>query len=173
MPSTPTFNTVAGQTVERELLLLFLNTGSSSSPVWSVIGKRVEDSSAEYDWNRETKQDILGQTYTTMRKPIITQTFDPCELDSGDAAQVMIWEKAVKEQDPSALCNLDMMVVHCYSGTKDTAMFAERYPSSAVEVTGLGGSNTVGMPITVTFGGQRTTGTAAISNGTATFTAAS
>ena len=40
-----TFTTAAGQTVARELLLAYLNTGTGSAPVWSVIGKRVEDSS--------------------------------------------------------------------------------------------------------------------------------
>lgn len=167
-----TFNTTAGNTVERELLLLYLNTGTTSTPVWSVIGKRVEDSSEELDWQRESKKDILGITYSSMKKPIITQSFDPCELDSSDAAQVKIWNLAIKDQDASTLANMDMLLVHCYAGTKDTAMFAERYSACAVEATGLGGSATVGMPITCTFGGDRTVGTAAISNGVCTFTAA-
>ena len=72
------FNTTEGQTIDRALLISYLNTGtSSSSPTWSPIGKRVEDSSQEFDWSEETKQDILGSTYTTMKKPVITQTFDP------------------------------------------------------------------------------------------------
>lgn len=44
------------------------------------------DSSMEYDWQEESEKDILGTTRTSMKKPIITQTFDPCELDAGDAA---------------------------------------------------------------------------------------
>ena len=44
-----TFNTTPGQTVGREMLIAYLNTGESSTPTWSPIGKRVEDSSAEYD----------------------------------------------------------------------------------------------------------------------------
>ena len=73
-----TFNTTPGQTVDRKLLLLYLNTGTESEPLWSVIGKRVEDSSMEFDWGDESKKDILGDTYTTMSKPTITQTFEPC-----------------------------------------------------------------------------------------------
>lgn len=82
-----TFNTTPGQTVGREMLIAYLNTGESSTPTWSPIGKRVEDSSAEYDWQTETKVDIFGNTYTNGKKPTITQTFDPCELDADDAAQ--------------------------------------------------------------------------------------
>lgn len=113
-----TFNTNAGETIERELLIAYLNTGTSESATWSPIGKRVEDSSEEIDWGEETKQDILGHTHTTLKKPTITQTFEPCDLDSGDAAQVKIWNLAIKEQNAPALSNMDMLIVHLYAGTR-------------------------------------------------------
>ena len=56
---------------------------------------------------------------------------------------------------------------------KKTAVFAERYKGAAIEATGLGGEGGgfVGMPLTVTPGGERITGTAAVgSNGEITFT---
>ena len=166
------FNTKPGEVVARNLLLLYLNTGASAeTPTWSIVGKRVEDSSMEYDWGDETKIDILGATHTTMKKPVITQTFEPCELDGEDTAQVRIWNQAIKDQDTGAMCNNDLLVVHLYAGTKDTAAFAERYPSSMIKPSGLGGSSNVGMPIGVTFGGERTTGTAKIAKGAVTFTA--
>lgn len=167
-----TFNTADGAVVERKLLILYLNTGTASAPIWSAIGKRVEDSSMEYDWGDESKTDIFGETYTTMRPPVITQTFDPCELDGGDVAQVKIWNMAIREQDVAAMTNNDLLVVHAYAGTADTAVFAERYGSCMVKPSGLGGSSNVGMPIDVTFGGKRTKGTAAVTDSTVTFTAA-
>lgn len=165
-----TFTTTAGQTVARELLIAYLNTGTSTVPVWSPVGKRVEDSSEEYDWNTESKRDILGSTYGKMDKPIITQTFEPCELDSGDAAQQKIWNLAVVKQDAMALAAQDMLVVHTYAG------FAERYEACMIEVTGLGGEGggSVGMPINVTYGGTRTLGSATKkTDGSIEFTAAS
>ncbi len=57
------FNTNAGQTIAREMLIVYLNTGTTASPVWSAVGKRVEDSSTEIDWDTETIRDILGATY--------------------------------------------------------------------------------------------------------------
>lgn len=166
-----TFNTNPGQTVGRELLIAYLNTGTNSAPVWSPVGKRVEDSSVEYDWGKESKTDIFGQVYTTMKKPVITQTFDPCELDAGDNAQLKIWNLAIKEQDAMALTNLDMLIVHFYAGD---VSFAERYESCAVSPTSLGGAGggTIGMPIEITYGGNRTLGTATNSEGTVTFTKA-
>lgn len=167
-----TFNTPAGQTVDRALLIAYLNTGDVEAPVWSAVGKRVEDSSTEYDWSEESKQDILGQSYTTLKKPVITQTFDPCELDSGDAAQLKIWNLAIKEQNVAALANMDMLIVHLYAGTSGSA-FAERYSGCTVKPSSLGGEGggNIGMPIDVTYGGVRTTGTAKVAAGVVTFTA--
>ena len=167
------FNTTSGQTVDRALMIAYLNTGTNSAPVWSPLGKRVEDSSAEYDWSDETKQDILGNTWATMKKPVVTQTFDPCELDASDVAQQKIWNLAVVQQDAAALANQDMLIVHLYAGTATTAAFAERYESCMVKPSSLGGEGggNIGMPIDVTYGGKRTTGTAAVSDGTVTFTA--
>ena len=167
------FNTPAGQTVDRELLIAYLNTGSESSPAWSPFGTRVTDSSMEYDWQEESNKDILGTTRTTMKKPIITQTFDPCDLDAGDAALTKIWGLAVKEQNAAALANQDVLIVHHYAGTAKTAVFAERYDASMVKPSSLGGEGGgfVGMPIDVTLGGNRTTGTASVSaNNGVTFT---
>lgn len=168
-----TFNTVSGQTIDREMLIAYLNTGTSSTPVWSPLGKRVSDSSAEYDWSQETEQDILGNTFTTMKKPVVTQSFDPYYLDGGDAAAVKIWNMAVKDHDAAALAAQDMLIVHLYAGTANTAVFAERYSECAIQTTGIGGEGggRLSMPVEVTYGGTRTVGTAAVSNGEVTFTA--
>lgn len=169
-----TFNTTAGQTIDRELLIAYGNTGTYASPSWSPLGSRVTDSSMEFDWSEETNQDILGVTYGSMNKPIIKQTFDPAPLDAGDEYQVLLWNLAVKEHNSSALSAQDLLVVHAYAGTANTAVFAERYPSSMVKANSLGGKGGghVGMPYEVTFGGIRETGTAAVAaDGTVTFTA--
>lgn len=168
------FNTTPGQTVAREMLVAYLNTGDADEPVWSAIGKRVEDSSEELDWGEETSQDILGQSYTTMKKPVITQTFDPCPLDAGDEAQVKIWNLAFKEQNAQALTAQDMLIVHLYASASgsNTAAFAERYSACMVKPTSLGGEGggNLGMPLDVTYGGTRTIGTATVTASGVTFT---
>ena len=154
------FNTTEGQTVGRELLIAYMNTGTYSAPVWSAIGKLVEDSSMEYDWSKESQQDILGNVFTTMKKPIITQSFDPIPLDAGDAAAVKIWNLAVKDQDAQALANQDMLIGHFYA-TSGEAIFAERYESCAVDMSSNGGEGggTLGISTEITYGGTRTIGT--------------
>ena len=67
----------------------------------------------------------------------------------------------------------DMLLVHFYAGTAATPV-AERYASCMIEATGLGGKGggNLGMPMTITFRGTRTTGTASkdASTGEVTFT---
>ena len=169
-----TFNTTSGQTIKRELLVAYLNTSATSTPVWSPLGKRVTDSEQSYDWSEDSSQDILGNTWSTMKKPVISQDFDPYDLDGGDVAALKIWNMAVKDQNYTALASQDMLIVHLYAGTADTAMFAERYSACSIRPSSLGGEGggNLGMPISVTYGGQRTTGTASVSTaGVVTFSA--
>lgn len=76
----------------------------------------------------------------------------------------------MKAQDYAALANLDMLVVHAYAGS-EAAPFAERYQSCAVAPSSIGGASNIGMPIEVTFGGKRTTGTASVGDTGVSFTA--
>lgn len=169
-----TFNTTPGETISRELLIAYLNTGTEAAPVWSPLGKRTTDSSEEFDWGEETNQDILGNTFTTMKKPTITQSFDPWDLDGGDAAQAKIHKLAIIEHNASALTNQDMMIAHFYTTSSgNTGSFAERYSSCMVKPNSLGGEGggNIGMPVDVTYGGTRTIGAATKGNdGTITFT---
>lgn len=166
------FNTPEGQTIARETLIACLNTGTSEAPVWSPVGIRVYSSQADYDWQRETQQDIIGNAYSAMKKPIITQAFDPWELSNGDAAQHQIWTDGIKNQDAQAMSGKDMLIIHKYAGTKDTAVFAERYSACAIEINSIGGDGggNLAMPITVTYGGTRTTGTVKVTGTEFAFT---
>lgn len=168
------FNTPEGETVNRELQVALLNVGTSAAPDLAPLGSRTTDSSAEYDWSRESNTDILGKVRTSMKKPIITQTFDPLPLDGGDKAITYLHQLAIVDQNPAALCNLDMVIVHLYADvTGKEGFFAERYDACSVEATGLGGEGggNINMPITVTYGGNRTLGTATRNaDGSFTFT---
>lgn len=168
-----TFATPAGQTIDRELLIAYLDTGTTDSPVLSAIGKRVEDSSEEYDWSQESKKDIMGNTFTTMKKPTVTQSFDPIPLDAGDPAAVKLWNLGIKDQDVQALANQKMVIAHLYA-TSGEAKFAESYDSCAIAITSIGGEGggTINIATDITYGGARTLGTVKKGpNGAMTFTA--
>ena len=83
-----------GESAARDLMIAYLNTGTSSAPVWSPMGRTVEDSSVEYDYSQETKTDILGETHVTAKTPTATQTFSGNNLIAGDAVLYisLIWQ---------------------------------------------------------------------------------
>lgn len=169
MPKTDlTFTTPDGQTIDRGLMVAYLNTAEPSTPTWYPIGKRVESADREYDWSQESLQDILGNTWTTMKKPIMTDSYDPIPLDAGDAAAVKLWNLGVKDQNAQALANQDMLIAHYYT----TGSWAERYSGCAVAVTRIGGDGGGNLEISteITYGGTRTLGTVKNTAGTVTFT---
>ena len=103
----------------------------------------------------------------------MSQSFEPGDLDAGDAAILRIWNLGVKDQDAKALAAQECLIVHFYAGSESTP-FAERYSSCMIIPTGLGGAGggNLTMPINITYGGVRTTGTASrnASTGVVTFT---
>lgn len=170
MPNA-TFNTTEGQQIQREMLLALLNTATYASPAWYPIGSTVTDSNMSYDWGEDTSQDILGVTRTTLKKPTITQDFDGVRIFEGDPAYEQIWVQGIQNQDPAALSNRDLLIVHLYAGVSSTP-FAERYPSSAIRPTSLGGEGGgfIEMPFSATYGGEREIGTVTKDNETGQYT---
>lgn len=168
------FDGTDGATIARDLMVCFINTGTSNSPTWSPLGKRVEDSSIEFDWDTESRKDILGNTYNTGKKAVRTETFEGM-LEVGDAALEHIWELAVIDDDISALLNQDCLIVHLYADDSTTTPlhFAERYSACAVLPSSIGGEGgaQLEMSFDVTFGGTRTKGSATYTSGVCTFTA--
>ena len=169
MPETDlTFTTPAGQTIARQLMSVYLHPGEPATPKGAPLGKRVESSDEEMDWSQESTQDVLGNTWTTMKKPVITQSYDPIPLDAGDPAAVRLWNLGVKDQNAQALANQDMLIAHYYT----TGSWAERYSGCAVAVTRIGGEGGGNLEIAteITYGGERTLGTVSNSAGTVKFT---
>lgn len=165
------FITPAGQTIDRELLVAYLNTGTKIAPTWSPLGHRVDSSSMSYDMSKETKTDILGRVLTTMKKPTITQSFDALPVTADDTAAKKIWELAIRDQNVQALAAMDVMVAHYYEGSTESH-FAERYDCCAISVSDFGGEGggVLTMSSEVTFGGNRTIGKVSKTGDTVTFT---
>lgn len=170
-----TFNTAAGQAIERNMMVAFLNTAANAdTPNWSPMGAYVSDSALGYDWQKDSSTDVLGVRRATMKKPQMTQTFTADGVSSDDAALVKIWNMGVKEQNYTALANQDVLIVHKYAGTSGTAFFAERYSGASVSLTSLGGEGggNLTAEYEVEYAGTRTTGTASIAaGGSVTFSA--
>lgn len=170
MPEATTFNLAAGTKADRKLLLTCVNVGTTASPEWEILGVGIEESAIEFNLEAETKTDILGRTSTSSGKAQRKQTFDPYTIMEGSKLQVKLYNIIRHDRWPE-LDNMDMLLIHTYMGTAG-AFDAERFTGSSITPQSLGGSGTLDMPIEVIFGGEHTLGTAAVSGGTVTFTAA-
>ena len=157
-----------------------------------VLFRYNSGSDGENTWKRDHlfDQSLIGEQHDLFREPaknqIVWRKRLLQSLPLGPDAHLSLktslhvfpkfeklWNLAIKDQNAQALQAQDMLIVHKYAGTATTAVFAERYAACAIAITSLsgeGGGN-IGMPIEVTYGGARTTGTAAIASGGAiTFT---
>lgn len=161
------------QTIDRKELMIFINVASSGSPDWAPLGIGVNNAAQSYDWQRESKKDIWGNTYNTMKTPLVSTELDEWPVAGNDKAQRHIWELAVVNQDHTKLSAQDILVVHEYAHVGvSTKLFAERYDATSVEVTSLGGEGggTLVQAASVSYGGTRTIGSATLTGGTVSFT---
>ena len=168
MESKFEFTVADGMEMDRDGLICCLNVGAEDTPDWAPLGCGTEESSTEYDWQMETKRDILGHTHISAKKPIKTQTFDPLPLTKGERATMFLWEKAVIEENPQILTNLDLLEVHKYVIWKGTEkMLGIRHKRSSAFNTAFGGAGgaSLDMPVEVTYGGERELGQVTIENG--------
>lgn len=165
--------TEPNQTIARKNFVLYLNIGTKQSPNWAPIGRRVTDSTMDFDWSEENNIDIFDTPRSIVHSPTMTQSFSGYALDSGDEAMERIWEVAIAERDVGAMTEFQILVAHLYAELRTgNSAFGEMYDSCTIlpeSIGGEGGGN-LQMPINITIGGERTTGSIEIDGKTITFT---
>ena len=173
MPDKFTITTSGdGVSASRHMMITYLNIGTDDVPEWAAMGAKVTESNIEYDWSMESMTSILGETYTKAKTANMTQAFSGSEIVAGDAVMNTLVNLAIVQKDAQKLVNQDCLIVHTYLQNESGAVFAERYPASAVLPTTLGGEGGASLvsDIEATYGGKRATGTATVDGKTVTFT---
>ena len=163
------FKTGAGR-IKREEFKLFADVGASDSPEWELQGGRIEDMSLEMNPNVETVTDVTGVTETTLDKYEKQTSVSPyyAKRDSKMAAWLY---NVVREEKTLSDVEKTFCVVNIFAGS-DGAYDAWTQ-KGVVAVQSFGG-DTKGLqiPYNIHWIGEKVFGTAAISNGTMTFTPA-
>lgn len=168
-----TISTPTGESATREMLITALNIGTTSASSWKALGKHVEESSVDFDYSEEDKQDILGNSYTHVKSPKKTQDFSGNNLIGGDDLMNYLLDLVVVKNDFAALVKQECLIIHTYLKDSEGNAFAERYSECAVLPSTLGGEGggVLISDVAVKFGGTRTPGTATYSEtGGITFT---
>lgn len=151
------FNLTAGQEAARNLFTVWLNIGTSIAKDWACVGAGVEDASMDVEIDKETTTDILGVTRTKINSIQRSMSFDSMTITGGDEILLKL-HNLLYAEDPTALSNLEVMVVHGYVGAAGSYE-AELFPTSAVTPTSWGGTSTVQVAVDIDFGGAKLKGT--------------
>ena len=156
--------------IKREEFKLFADVGASSAPEWELQGGRIEDMSLEMNPNVETVTDVTGVTETTLDKYEKQTSVSPyyAKRDSKMAAWLY---NVVREEKTLSDVEKTFCVVNIFAGS-DGAYDAWTQ-KGVVAVQSFGG-DTKGLqiPYNIHWIGEKVFGTAAISNGTMTFSPA-
>ena len=151
----------SGESPLREQIVTYLNTTASEQPVWSPMGRTVEDSSIDADYSEDSKTDIFGTVWNSAKKPKREQEFSDSNLLAGDAVMNRVLDLCIVQQNMAELQNQDCLVVYLFLQDSSGKAFAERYPNSTVLMTSIGGpgGEKAVTGIKVSYGGERVTGT--------------
>lgn len=151
------FNVGSGVKATRKLLMTFVDVGDSASPEWELVGRGVEDSAIELNPNTETVTDVLGITETAVTKWEPNQSFDPNTVKGGSKLNFklhQIWQN----KTPELLSKFNVLVVYAYIG--ETNNFeAEMQKNCTINITSIGGSAYVDMPIEISYSNDSVKGT--------------
>lgn len=162
------FNVEENIKVARKLLRTYVDVSESGTAEWELVGKGIEESAIELNPDTETITDILGVTTTTVNKWEATQSFDPFTVRGGSKLAFKL-HKIWQDKTPEKLSNFDVLIVYKYIGDTSAGYEAELQKNCTINITSLGGSAYVDMPIDITFSNDIEKGTATFSEDVPTF----
>ena len=162
------FNLDNGVKAARKLLKTYVNVASSDTPDWFLVGSGVEDSAIELNPNTETVTDILGITTTDVTKWEPNQSFDPFTVKGGSKLAEKLHEIWINKT-PELLSQFEVLVVYSYVGDESAGYDAELQKNCTINITSIGGSANVDMPIEISYSNDSTRGTVTYADGTPVF----
>lgn len=169
MAINTTFNLADGVKAARKLLRTYVNVGTPSERKWFLVGSGVEDSSIELNPNTESITDILGVTTTDVTRWEPSQSFDPFTVKGGSELAFKLHEIWV-EKKPELLSQFEVLVVYKYVGEETSGYDAELQKNCTINITSIGGSAYVDMPIEILYSNDAERGTVKFTDGEPVFT---
>lgn len=123
-----------------------------------ILGKRVEDSSIEFNADTTTATDILGITYTDVNKTEPQQSFDPFNVIGGSKLASYLVDAALSN-DISKYNNVfNVYVITAFIGNS-SAYSTVKHTGCSIIPTSIGGDAWVKLPIEVHYSNNITKGT--------------
>lgn len=158
--------------IKREEFKLFADVGTTSTPEWELLGKKVEDMSLAMNPNVTTVTDVTGDTTTALDKYEVQTDVSPMRAKK-DSKFFSILYDIVKEEKTLSDVERTFLCVNIFDATEgeDSTAYAAWTQKAVVAVQNYGG-NTEGLdiPFNLHWFGEKTYGT--FNPSTKTFTAA-
>ena len=166
------FNVGNGVKAVRKLLKTFVNVGTTEEKKWFLVGSGVEDSSIELNPNTEAVTDITGVTTTDVTKWEPNQSFDPFTVKGGSELAFLL-HKIWLDKTPEKLSQFEVLICYNYVGNATDGYDAELQKNCTINITSIGGSAYVDMPIEISYSNDSTKGTVTFASGVPIFVATS
>ena len=157
MAEATAFNLDTGAEAERKYLVTAVNTGTSVSPTWTVIGAGIEDSAIELNPDVSTVTDILGNNVTKLNKFDTSQSLEPFTIEGGSALALELYND-VKYERLANFSLYEVLIISAFVGASGSYE-AEKHVNCTITPQSIGGSAYVDMPITINFSNDKTHGT--------------
>lgn len=164
------FNLAEGVKAARKLLKTYVNVGTSDAPEWYLVGRGIEESSIELNPETETVTDITGVTETSVTKWEPNQSFEPFTVRGGSKLAFKLHEIWMNKQ-PEKLSQFEVLICYNYVGTETDGYEAELQKNCTINITSIGGSAYIDMPIEITYSNDSTKGVVTFDGGVPTFAA--
>jgi hypothetical protein len=153
------FNLPNGVKAARKLLRTYVNVGSAELKEWFLVGSGVEESSLELNPSTETVTDILGVTETAVTKWEPNQSFDPFTVKGGSKLAFKLHDIWMNKT-PELLSQFEVLNVYKYVGEEVGGYDAELQKNCTINITSIGGSAYVDMPIEISYSNDSVRGLA-------------
>ena len=144
------FNMGKGVKAARKLLRTYVNVGTVETKEWFLVGSGVEDSSIELNPNTESVTDILGVITTDVTRWEPAQSFDPFTVKGGSSLAFKLHE-IWTNKTPELLSQFEVLIVYKYIGEEAAGYEAELQKNCTINITSIGGSAYVDMPIEILY----------------------
>ena len=160
MPNS--FNLPANRRAERKLLITCVEwtelVGTTPTQVREIVGKRIPDSSINYNPDIQTENDILGNTYTDVNKTQPEQSLEPFNIIGGSRLAELL-NDIRRRNAITELNQFTVYVITAFVGNSTNGYDAEKHEECTITYDSIGGEDNVEFPITIHYSNKITTGT--------------
>lgn len=169
MADTYDFNVGKDVKAQRKLLKTYVDISDTGTPEWFLVGSGVEESTIELNPNVETVTDVLGITTTNVTKWEASQSFSPFTIKGGSKLAFKL-HKIWMDKKPELLSKFNVLICYNYVGNDSDGYDAEMQKNCTINITSIGGSAYVDMPISITYSNDTEVGTVKFTDNAPTFT---